>query len=377
MKKLTKETISLPDTNPYPIVLNEISQLRKSQQPPINIKDVPLKLLPNEEMKFAVSGKKTDGLINELTTSAGVPAHLLSKNNPALVKTVLPVLKRMVEHVKGQTTDLPYEPYTFNAYDRYCSPSRFDKEVESLKKVFLCAGSSSDIASIGDYSRIMMNHKSILIVRGKNNRVYAYENINKKANHIPIVGASQSGRGNLRNINIQYEHIPGKSLPCGEKSGLIFVITHPEEAGYSDSEIESRLNDILSPALSEELNSFSLDKSASAIFQEVLVQANWKLALDTFGECYHFESVHKNNFGLTRTCNKQVFRKWDDRNGLPRNSCMTVGTLATLLMADGDIEESNWKFPTPVSIFIYTFFTCIIVFIIVGSLTYIYANHHI
>ena len=44
---------------------------------------------------------------------------------------------------------------------------------------------------------------------------------------------------------------------------------------------------------------------------------------------------------------------WDDRNGLPRNSCMTVGTLATLLMADGDIEESNWKFPTPVSIFIY------------------------
>ena len=82
MKKLTKETISLPDTNPYPIVLKEISQLRKSQQPPTDIKDVPLKLLPNEELKFAVSGKKSDGLINELTTSAGVPAHLLSKNNP-------------------------------------------------------------------------------------------------------------------------------------------------------------------------------------------------------------------------------------------------------------------------------------------------------
>ena len=140
MKKQAKETISLPDTNPYPIVLNEISQLRKSQQPPINIKDVPLKLLPNEEMKFAVSGKKTDGLINELTTSAGVPPHLLSKNNPALVKTVLPVLKRMVEHVKDQTTDLPYEPYTFNAYDRYCNPSRFDIEVESMKKVFLSSG---------------------------------------------------------------------------------------------------------------------------------------------------------------------------------------------------------------------------------------------
>ena len=354
MKKQAKETISLPDTNPYPIVLNEISQLRKSQQPPINIKDVPLKLLPNEEMKFAVSGKKTDGLINELTTSAGVPPHLLSKNNPALVKTVLPVLKRMVEHVKDQTTDLPYEPYTFNAYDRYCNPSRFDIEVESMKKVFLCAGSSSNIASIGDYSRIMMNHNSVLIVRGKKKCVYAYENIN-------IVDASQSGRGNLKNINIQYENIPGKSLPCGEKSGLIFVITHPEEAGYSDSEIESKLNDILSPALSEELDSFSLDKSASVIFQEVLVQANWKLALDTFGECYHFESVHKNNFGLTRTCNKQVFRKWDDRNGLPRNSCMTVGTLATLLMADGDIEESNWKFPTPVSIYIYLFQLVVII----------------
>lgn len=58
MKKERKKTISLPDTNPYPVILNDISQLRKSQQPPIDIKDVPLKLLPNEEMKFAVSGKK-------------------------------------------------------------------------------------------------------------------------------------------------------------------------------------------------------------------------------------------------------------------------------------------------------------------------------
>ena len=69
MKKQTKETISLPDTKPNPKVLNEISQLRKSQQPPINIKDVPLKLLPNEEMKFAVSGNKSDGLINQLSSS--------------------------------------------------------------------------------------------------------------------------------------------------------------------------------------------------------------------------------------------------------------------------------------------------------------------
>ena len=95
-----------------------------------------LEIIAERRDEICCVWKKTDGLINELTTSAGVPPHLLSKNNPALVKTVLPVLKRMVEHVKGQTTDLPYEPYTFNAYDRYCSPSRFDKEVESLKKVF-------------------------------------------------------------------------------------------------------------------------------------------------------------------------------------------------------------------------------------------------
>ena len=80
--------------------------------------------------------------------------------------------------MKGQTTDLSYEPYTFmHMIDIVVLP--FDKEVESLKKVFLCAGSSSDIASIGDYLELM-NHKSILIVRGKNNHVYAYENINKK-----------------------------------------------------------------------------------------------------------------------------------------------------------------------------------------------------
>ena len=52
---------------------------------PINIKDVP-EIIAKRRDEICCVWKKSDGLIKELTTSAGVPAHLLSKNNPALVK---------------------------------------------------------------------------------------------------------------------------------------------------------------------------------------------------------------------------------------------------------------------------------------------------
>ena len=47
-------------------------------------------------------------------------------------------------------------------------------------------------------------------------------------------------------------------------SGLLFVITHPEEANGDDElDFASKLADALSPELAEELDSFGLGESAS------------------------------------------------------------------------------------------------------------------
>ena len=76
--------LALPDINPFPTDLAEIGQVRKSAQPPVNIREVPPSMLPTEELRFAVTGEKGEGLVREMTSSAGVCEHLLPENNGVL-----------------------------------------------------------------------------------------------------------------------------------------------------------------------------------------------------------------------------------------------------------------------------------------------------
>ena len=225
--------LTLPDINPFPTDLAEIGQVRKSAQPPVNIREVPPSMLPTEELRFAVHGEKGEGLVREMTSSAGVCEHLLPRNNPALVNKVLPVLKRMVYNVKHQATDCPFEPYPMNAWSTYCDPERFDKEVQRLRTAFLIAGSSADIDKAGDYSRVLMNGRSVLMVRSNDQSLQAFENRIRDSGE-PAVPLEQPARGNLEAISLSVSSANMHELPCGEKSGLLFVITHPEEANGDD-----------------------------------------------------------------------------------------------------------------------------------------------
>ena len=74
-------------------------------------------------------------------------------------------------------------------------------------------------------------------------------------------------------------------LPSLEQDGLLWA--HPDPAGSID------LDAMLTPALVAELGSWNLAELSYLDADAYDVACNWKLAMDTFGETYHFASLHK------------------------------------------------------------------------------------
>ncbi len=74
-------------------------------------------------------------------------------------------------------------------------------------------------------------------------------------------------------------------LPSEERHGLLFV--HPDPDGTLD------VDALLGPELSEELALWDFGGVVSRGDDAYHIDCNWKLAMDTFGETYHFPALHK------------------------------------------------------------------------------------
>ena len=74
-------------------------------------------------------------------------------------------------------------------------------------------------------------------------------------------------------------------LPSEERFGLLWV--HPNPNGLID------IGEMLTDNLIEELESWNLHELEHLGNDSYDVACNWKLAMDTFGETYHFSSLHE------------------------------------------------------------------------------------
>jgi phenylpropionate dioxygenase-like ring-hydroxylating dioxygenase large terminal subunit len=81
-------------------------------------------------------------------------------------------------------------------------------------------------------------------------------------------------------------------LPAVERHGLLWV--HPDPAGSID------VDALLTRELADELAHWHLDELRCMDRDSYDIACNWKLAIDTFGETYHFPALHQNtlNFGF-------------------------------------------------------------------------------
>ena len=97
-----------------------------------------------------------------------------------------------------------------------------------------------------------------------------------------------------------------KPLPCLEKYGFLWV--HPSENG------EINLNDLLGSELIKEFDTWNFEKLLLTNEEEYVTDMNWKLAIDTFGETYHFSVLHKDSLFENFHGNCQMFDSFK-RNG--------------------------------------------------------------
>ncbi len=90
-----------------------------------------------------------------------------------------------------------------------------------------------------------------------------------------------------------------KSLPAEERHGLLFV--NPDPEGFMD------LDWLLGEWFNDEFSTWGFDEAELLTSAEYDIECNWKLAMDTFGETYHFNTLHSNTIALNFHGNVQCY----------------------------------------------------------------------
>lgn len=221
------------------------------------------------------------------------------------------MLRRMVAHVAaGGATDRADGPMRRPA-SVYADEARFAAERKALfsGRYPLVAGLSCDVAAPGDRMLFEDTGIPILIVRGMDGAVRAFLNIcpHRAAR---LVETEPCPRGKLITCPFHAWSFdlagklvaqPGAAgfddrpdlipVPCAEWNGVIFVRPAP---GETDIDVEGHLG-----AFAPELAQLELARAERVKAGVLTADANWKYALDTYGEGYHFSTLHASSIGQT------------------------------------------------------------------------------
>lgn len=231
-------------------------------------------------------------------------------------------LRRMVANVTAKFTDLAPAPMPLDK-GVYIDPERFEAE---RRQLFLgqpvVAGLGGDIPDAGDFLVFDAAGPSILVMRGKDGAARAFLNMCTHRG-ARLVEEAEPHRGHKARLTCPFhawtfdpagklvgqpsrESFAGceigernlVELPCAEHLGLIFV-----RAGGGEP-IDAATH--LGP-FGEVLAMLELHRAAPVKKGVLTAASNWKFALDTYGEGYHFQMLHASTIGQTHFNDVSVF----------------------------------------------------------------------
>ena len=131
-------------------------------------------------------------------------------------------------------------------------------------------------------------------------------------------------------------------LPATECAGFLWIALDP------DATLD--IPTFLGP-LADELDSWGIGRWAPLGEKVLDCAINWKLAIDTFAENYHFATVHKTTFATIARSNCTVFDSFGPHHRL-------VFPLNGILDLD-DVDEEQWE-PLQAMVVIYALFPNIV-----------------
>jgi len=232
-------------------------------------------------------------------------------------------LRRMVALIAEDRTERAEAPLLLHK-SIYTGRARHAAEkAEIFDKLPLVAGLSGDLPGPGDVLVFDAAGPSILVMRGKDGKVRAFRNMctHRAAR---LVEAQEPWNGHLPRVSCPFHAWtfdaqgrlvgqPGKEgfagcpdgqrdlieLPCEEHIGLIFVVLDP---GAGPVNAAAHLGDF-APALKQ----LELGRAEPIKKGVLTADANWKFALDTYGENYHFKALHASTIGQSFYSNRNIY----------------------------------------------------------------------
>lgn len=219
------------------------------------------------------------------------------------------IRRNTVEHMRNKTTDLAAGPKLVSP-SIYTDPVRAAAERRELfQKRPIFVGLTGDMPNPGD--KILFDYLGppLLIVRNKDGEVKAFLNMCTHRAARLVSECDERTRMTCRfhgwtfDLDGQLIGLPGKEgfagiereqlglipVPVAEWHGMIFVRAEPNGDPIDVAEW-------LGP-MADELAHLELEKVRPIKQSVFTADANWKYAYDTYGESYHFASLHPTTIG--------------------------------------------------------------------------------
>ncbi|WP_234817984.1 aromatic ring-hydroxylating oxygenase subunit alpha [Mycolicibacterium sphagni] len=218
------------------------------------------------------------------------------------------LVRRLLGHLDAKSTRLADNVY-FEPARGYIDPDQFAGEVDKLfRRSPLWVAWSAELPNAGDYKAIEIAQVPMIFLRGKDGSVRGFRNscTHRGATLLPE-GTGCIGRrivcpyhawsfdhdGKLTGIPHDQGFAPLDrsqrgltAIPVQEKYGMIFACADPD--GQFD------LDDHLS-GLGPELGAHGWANFTAGNTRTISCASNYKLAMDTYCEAYHFPYVHTNS----------------------------------------------------------------------------------
>jgi carnitine monooxygenase subunit len=274
---------------------------------------------------------------------------------------LIDLTRRAVKLARDKTTDMTASEYTVAA-DTYTSAERLAQDKAMLIASPQLVGYASELPGPGTYCTKTVMGRSVLLTRVSDGTLRAFDNV-----CLHRQSQITEGCGSARRLACPYHSwtydldgnlvgVPGKEgFPeCRSAPARLTELPAVECAGFLwislDRNATLDIPAFLGP-LADELESWGIGRW-SPLGEKVLdCPINWKLAIDTFAENYHFATVHKTTFATIARSNCTVFDSFGPHHRLvfPLNGILDLE----------DVPEEQWD-PLQNMVVIYALFPNIV-----------------
>jgi phenylpropionate dioxygenase-like ring-hydroxylating dioxygenase large terminal subunit len=230
------------------------------------------------------------------------------------------LMKQLLAHLDGGTT-VDAGVVLKMSTESYADLALAKREMqEFFVDMAQCVGMSGDLPEPGSFFTINDLGVPILATRDDNGDFGAFVNSCRHRGAIvesdergtkrrfvcPFHSWSYDAGGTLVGLpksdhfgEVDKECLGLRRLPAEERHGLLFV--HPNPDGVMN------LDDLLGEWFNDEFPTWNFGNLIPLTSDAYDTACNWKLAMDTFGETYHFSSLHKDTLFNTFHGNVQCY----------------------------------------------------------------------